>query len=201
MKKRLFCLFLCFLMVLSLVMTSCSNKTDEDAENEITSTASEAAVSLSMWVVSDEKIPADRIAKVTEAINAITKSKFKTQLVINYLTTEEYKTVLADTIQKYEESRKNQGAVVETETSKKDEAVTDETMTNELGMSVIKYPELLQNQVDIVYVAGEEMYIDFINKGWLAELDTELSSSSKKISEYISAFERFQFFSKNHSER
>ena len=187
MKKRLFCLFLCLLMVLPLVMTSCSSKTDEDAENDITSTASEAAVSLSMWVVSDEKIPADRIAKVTEAINAITKSKFKTQLVINYLTTEEYSTVIADNIQKYEQSRKNQGAVAETETTKKDEVVTDETMTNELGMSVIKYPDLLQNQVDIVYVAGEEMYIDFINKGWLAELDTELSSSSKKISEYISS--------------
>ena len=186
MKKRLFCLFLCLVTVLSLVLTSCSSKTDDDAESDIKDAASATAISLSMWVVSDEKIPEDRIAKVTEAINAITKSKFKTQLVINYLTKAEYETVLADTISKYAESRKNQ-ATVETETTKKDEVVTDETMTNELGMSVIKYPELLQNQVDIIYIAGEEMYLEFINKEWLAELDTELSSSSKKIREYVSA--------------
>lgn len=186
MKKRLFCLFLCLLMVLSLVMTSCSSKTDEDVENDIKEEASAAAASLSMWVVSDEKIPEDRVAKVTEAINAITKAKFKTQVVVNYLTKDEYKTVLSDTIAKYEQSRKDQAAV-ETETTKKDEVVTDETMTNELGFSVIKYPELLQNQVDIVYIAGEDMYLDFINKGWLEELDTELSSSSKKLREYVSA--------------
>jgi len=186
MKKRLFCLFLCLLMVLSLVMTSCSSKTDEDAENDIKEAASETAVSLSMWVVCDEKVPDDRVAKVTEAINSITKSKFKTQLVINYLTTEEYNSVLEENITKYEENRKNQ-VEVETEAPESGEVVTDETMTNELGMSVIKYPDLLQNQVDIVYIAGENMYLDFINKGWLAELDTELSSSSKKIKEYVSA--------------
>ncbi len=186
MKKRLFCLFLCLLMVFSLVLTGCSNKTDEDAESDISSAASEAAISLTMWVVSDEKIPDDRVAKVNEAINAITKSKFKTQLVVNYLTKDEYSTVLAETIKKYEDGRKGQ-VTEETETTKKDEMITDETMTNELGMSVIKYPELLQNQVDIIYIGGETMYLEFINKNWLNELDTELSSSSKKIREYVSS--------------
>jgi hypothetical protein len=41
-------------------------------------------------------------------------------------------------------------------------------MTNELGMSVIKYPEALANQVDIIWIGGEDgedMYLSFIEEG------------------------------------
>lgn len=188
MKKRLFCLFLCLLTVLSVVLTSCSDKTEDEATDAIADEASESAVTLTMWIVSEDKVSDAAAAAVSEAINAITKSKFKTQLVLKYLTEDEYESTLRSTITAYEEAKKNQGVVeteaVETETG--DVAVTDETETNEFGMSVIKYPELIANQVDIIYVKGEKMYTSFIANEWLSELDTELSSSSKKIKEYVS---------------
>ena len=43
------------------------------------------------------------------------------------------------------------------------EVVEDETEINEYGMSVIKYPELEENQVDVIYLSGEDMYLDFID--------------------------------------
>ncbi|MBR3893850.1 MAG: hypothetical protein IKJ35_01750 [Clostridia bacterium] len=191
MKKRLVCLVLCLVMLLPMVLSSCSKKDDESATEDIEKKASESAMTLTMWIVSEEKIAPATAAAVSAQINAVTKSKFKTQLVINYLTEDEYKTTLEKTIAAYEESG---GAVeemppvgVEPETEVESGAVTDETETNEWGLTVIKYPELLANQVDIIYISGEDMYIDFIEKDWLAELDTELSGSSKKIKEYVSS--------------
>ncbi len=191
MKKRLICLFLCLVTVLSLVLTSCSKKTEEESKDNISGEASEAAVTLTMWVVSEEKVSDAAAAAVTEKLNAITKPKFKTELVLTYLTEGEYEEKLAQTVTAYEEAKKNQ-VVVETTAPAETESgegavVTDETETNQFGQSVIKYPELVANQVDIIYISGEDMYIDFIEKGWLAELDAELSSSSKKIKEYVSA--------------
>ncbi len=191
MKKRLVCLFLCLVMLLSVVLTSCSKKDEEEAKENITDGASETAITLTMWVVSEEKVSDAAAAAVTEKLNAITKPKFKTELVLTYLTEDEYEAKLAETITAYEEAKK-QAESVETEAPEETETgeavtVTDETETNEYGQSVIKYPDLVANQVDIIYIAGEDMYVDFIEKGWLAELDTELASSSKKIKEYVSA--------------
>ena len=191
MKKRLTCLFLCLVMLLSVVLTSCSKKTEEEATDGITEDASEAAITLTMWVVSEEKVSDAAAAAVTEKLNAITKPKFKTELVLTYLTEDEYEAKLAATVTAYEEAKKNEAAVETTAPAETESgagaAVTDETETNQFGQSVIKYPDLVANQVDIIYICGEDMYIDFIEKGWLSELDTELSSSSKKIKEYVSA--------------
>ena len=190
MKKRLVCLFLCLVMLLSVVLTSCSKKDEEEAKENITQDASDTAITLTMWVVSEEKVSDAAAAAVTEALNAITRPKFKTELVLTYLTEDEYEAKLSATIAAYEEEKKH-AVSVETEAPEETETgegnvVTDETETNKYGQSVIKYPDLVANQVDIIYIAGEDMYIDFIEKGWLAELDTELSSSSKKIKEYVS---------------
>lgn len=191
MKKRLFCLFLCLVMLGSLVLTSCSNKSEDEATEDIEKEASESALTLTMWIVSEEKVSDAAAAAVSDALNSITRSKFKTALVLKYMTEEEYRSTLEATITAYEETKKNEVSVeteapAETESGEQAE-VTDETMTNEFGMTVIKYPELIANQVDIIYISGEDMYIDFIDAGWLAELDTELSSSSKKIKEYVSS--------------
>ena len=190
MKKRLICLFLCFVMLLSVALTSCSKKDEEEATEDIKTEASEAAITLTMWVVSEEKVSDAAAAAVAEKLNAITKPKFKTELVLTYLTEDEYEDKLAATIEAYEEEKKKNEQIQteapdETETGTAE--VTDETETNKYGQSVIKYPDLVANQVDIIYIAGENMYVDFIEKGWLAELDTELSSSSKKLKEYVSA--------------
>ena len=194
MKKRLLCLLMCLVMVLSVVLTSCSEKTDEEAASDISDEASEAAMTLSMWVVCEEEISADNQAAVTTAINAITTSKFKTKLAIEFLTEDVYRTKLdaaiaefvktQEALQPEEEEAPAEGEE-ETE-SGETETYTDATETNDLGMTVIKYPELLANQVDIIYISGEDMYIDYIENGWLAELDTELQVSSKKLKEYIS---------------
>ncbi len=196
MKKRLFCLFLCLVMLLSVVLTSCSSKTDEEAESDIQEEASESAMTLTMWIVSENKVNKATADLVNEALNTITKSKFKTQLIVKYFTEDEYLEELTKAITAFEASMENAGKEDETEaeTGEADEnpEVTDVTVLDEDGISIIKYPEALANQVDIIYIgnvgetSGEEMYLEFLAKDWLDSVDDELSSTSKKLQEYIS---------------
>ena len=66
-----------------------------------------------------------------------------------------------------------------------EEAVVEETVVNEYGIKELKYPELQPNQVDIICVAGYDKYVEYINNGWLSQLDGSLASTSKSIPTYI----------------
>lgn len=189
MKRRLICLLLCLVMVLSLVLTACSKKTTDEAADNISDAASEQARTLTMWIVSENKLSDETVKVVSEELNAITKAKFKTQLVVYFLTEDVYRSTLSNTIKNYEDSKKVDGVIMTEATEAADGTaeVTDATETLANGLTVIKYPDLVNNQVDIVYISGEDMYLDYINKGWLYALDAELTGGSKKIKEYISA--------------
>jgi ABC-type glycerol-3-phosphate transport system substrate-binding protein len=171
-------------MLLSLVLTACSSKDTEEAAENISDEASEAAKTLTMWIVSENELSNDTIKLVSDELNAITKSKFKTQLVLKFLTKDVYESTLSGEISNYEKAKENSGEIATEATT--DVAVTDATETLANGMTIIKYPETVPYQVDIIYIAGEDMFLDYVDKGWLSALDAELSGSSKKIKEYVS---------------
>ena len=75
MKKRLTCLFLCLVMLLSVFLASCAEETDEEVQDAIEEMAAKNTVSLTMWVVSEEKVDPAVAAEVTRAINSLTEAK------------------------------------------------------------------------------------------------------------------------------
>ena len=175
MKKRIFCFALCIVMLLAVALTGCKKKVN--LEEELTQTAT----TLSMWVVTENEngVDAETAKIVNDAINAITKSRFKVRLVINWLTKDEYRSTLDQTIRDSIDTRAtSSGVTAQT-------VVEEQTEVNEWGFTVVKYPELEKNQVDIIYIEGEDMYLDYINQGWLFKMDDELSGASKKIKEYV----------------
>lgn len=127
MKKKLLCLFLCFAMLLSFsaCLTSCSNSSsDDDAEGtETESEADRSTMTLSMYVVTEIKAEytAEELAALSDSdrakaevvmaayqavedeINKMTKSKFKTQLDIHFLTEDEYYETVETAIKATEE--------------------------------------------------------------------------------------------------
>ena len=76
-----------------------------------------------------------------------------------------------------EEEDAEDGEVTETE---------EETILNEYGIAEIKYPDPKPNQVDIFYLSGYDKYMTYYNNEWLASLNEELSTSSKKLNDYVS---------------
>jgi uncharacterized protein YcfL len=84
MNKRLLCLLLSFVMLVSVVFTGCSG--DDDAICKITEAAAKNTMTLSMYLMSEEEVSAEHEKKIEDAVNLITKSKFKVQVDLRYYT-------------------------------------------------------------------------------------------------------------------
>ena len=190
MKNRLICLALCLVMLAATVLTGCSSKSIEEVESNVNKVASEKAITLTMWLVSEKEVDADTASRITKAVNNITESKFTTRMKLYFLTDEEYRTVVTETIRRKEDSKSffADASVKEEETTAPSVSgtVVNETETDKFGRVTIKYPDLNPNQVDLIYIDGEDMFREYAANGWLARLDEELSASSKKIKEYVS---------------
>ena len=190
MKKRLFCLALCLVMLAATVLTGCSSKSLDEVQSEFKKKASESAITLTMWLVSEKEVDSETASRITKAVNNITESKFTTRMQLYFLTDDEYRTVVTETIRKREDAKSifADNSVKEEETTAAGESgtVVNETETDKFGRITIKYPDLNPNQVDIIYINGEDMFREYAANGWLKRLDEELSASSKKIKEYVS---------------
>lgn len=187
--KKILCLMLCAVMLLSLVLTAgCSATSEEEATENISKTASKSATTLTMWLVSEKPVSEETQVSISEALNKLTQSKFKTQVILKYFTEDAYYDQLTSAI------LKNNGKTTEDD----EEPQAEETYQDEHGLTTIKYPDAVANQVDIIYIGtlkdkdgnilhdGEAMYNEFAENGWLKAIDDELTNASKKIKEYIS---------------
>ncbi len=184
MKKKLICLLLCLVFALSC-FAGCANKSDEEAAEDITDEASESAMTLAMYLMCDEVPSEDQQAAISQAVNKITKAKFKTQLKLFFYTEAEYYVKLDEAFaarKAAEEAGKvSNGAGSEAETG----PVEDETIVNDWGVTEIKYPEIDAHQVDIFYMGGYANYVKYSDMEMLADLNTELAGASKLINDYV----------------
>ena len=92
MKKKIVSMLLTVAMLLSvcaLSLTSCTQD-EGDVIEDITDAASKSATTLVMWVVTEEGTDPEQAEDVAKAMAEITRAKYKTDLVIRYLTMEEY---------------------------------------------------------------------------------------------------------------
>ncbi len=87
MNKKLVCLTLSILMLLTCVFASCTPKTSPDEED---GTVDNSAKTITMWVVTEDETTDEAKEAVNEAFSKITKAKFKTNVVIQFCTEDEY---------------------------------------------------------------------------------------------------------------
>ncbi len=179
MKNRLICLALCLLFVLSAGLTGCKEKTSEEMIDNIVAEASANTKTLSMWLVTEEALSDSVKASVNAAVNSITTSNLNVYLFINFLTEDEYYDKVSEEIRAYEDSKSAFAPAVES-------AEGDPIIVGDHQFAK-HYPALREHQVDIIYISGEDMYAEYVGNGWLSSLDSELSSSSKKIKEHLSS--------------
>lgn len=206
MKKRLTCLFLCLVMMLSVLLTACGEQTDEEIQEEIQEAASKNTMTLTMWVVSEEKVDTNIANRVNEEINKLTKAKYKTQLDIRYFTEDEYYEKLMDAIYEYENVKATMMANLNASNGNEQETETETDAGVASGADSTyedKYPPLedkdsdVKYQVDILYIgdleradgsvfSGEDFFNELVDGGYLAALDNDIAGDSKKIQEYVS---------------
>ena len=220
-KKRLICLVICFAMLLPCILTGCTTtKTDEEEGDAVDNSAK----TITMWVMTSEDTTEQAKKLVNEAFTKITKSLYKTNVVIKFCTEDEYYAKLEGCInalqadeqlkeqadkelRMYLKAHKGEDGKttaqltadfyaahpeyakfyqVEEEEGEDLPETEEETILNEYGIAEIKYPDEKENQVDIFYISGYDKYMEYYNNEWLSSLSEELSSSSRKLTDYIS---------------
>lgn len=63
----------------------------------------------------------------------------------------------------------------------------DQYVKNEqTGIKELVYPDADENQIDIIYLSGYDMYMDYIEKEWILGLNAYISTTGKKLTYYIS---------------
>ncbi|MBE6529544.1 MAG: hypothetical protein E7680_02940 [Ruminococcaceae bacterium] len=172
MKRRMLCLALCLVLLLPAVLAGCKK------ESSIEDKFQQTATTLTMWVVTEDENSVSEEAKkiVSAKLDEITKDRFKVHLVVNYIPESVYRETIDNEIRGFYETRSHITPKGEEEENK-----PAETEVNEWGITVIKYPALLDHQVDIVYLQGEEMFKTYAKNGWLSSLNVELNGNSKAI--------------------
>ncbi len=212
MKKKLMCFFLCASMLLS-AMAGCNKDEEEEAVAD-TEEAERVSMTLSLWLPTDEGTTEEAIEQVEAAINKITQAKYDTAIELNAIPRDEYQQAIDNRIaevelnieekQKADESRKkaakelaeqNKGKNKKEEETEAPETVPEkETYVNDLGVTLVKYPDVEDTQLDIFLVQGYDNYLNYVEKEQIQQLDSELNATFKILKSYI--FEKyFEFLS------
>ncbi len=195
-------LFLCTSMMLSMLAGCNRNNEDDVADTE---ESERVAMTLSLWLPTNEGTTEEAIDLAEQAINKLTQAKFDTAIELHAIPRDEYQSVIdakiADVEKRIEEEEKaaaerrkqakeeakNKGkGNTKKETAAPEETVaTEETYVDDLGATLVKYPAVRDTQLDIFLVQGYDNYIRYVDEEQIQQLDPELSSTSKVLKTYI----------------
>lgn len=183
MKRRLFCLILSLLMLVPMFASCGKEKTDE----EIVEASSRKAVTLSMYVITEDETTDAAAQAVEDAINKLIKSKYTTKLDITFLTADEYYGKVEAQIEGMKANAGKTKPSVGTDTvdSSTEAATTEATVINEYGVKELRYPDLTESQIDIIMIDNYDKYVEYAGKGWLYALNETLKNTSMKLGDYI----------------
>ena len=155
---------------------SCAEKDKADVMNKIGQEASEGAVTLSMYLMSEAPVSDEQELAMETAVNAITEKEFKVHLDLKYFTADEYYNVLEADLKKMTEFYSGEGI------GKKEE---NPVYTDEDGLPVTYYPPIEEFDVDIFYFGGYDKYVKYSEAGYLKDISTEVDGSAKALKAVI----------------
>ena len=185
MFKKILALILAMIMI-AATFVGCGEEEEEDGKAD-TDASARVAMTLSLWMPTEEGTTPEAIALVEEAINDITRAQFDTAIELHLIPRSEYQAAIDARMAEIEEAianDKSSGGKREEETAAPG-TVEQETYVNELGISVTQYPSVGEKQMDIFLIKGYDKYIEYADNMQLVQLDDELRSNSKILKSYI----------------
>ncbi len=175
MKKRFICLLLTAVMLL-VCLAGCGDDSREEVMAEIGKEASKDAVTLSMYLMSEQPVSDSQKKLMEEKVNEITKEKFNIAIELTYATPDVYYATLEDNLAKMKEFYDGgaQGKVTQ-----------NPVYIDENGLPAVYYPAIEEFDVDIFYFGGYDKYYAYKSAGYLRNLDEELKGSAKSLKAVI----------------
>jgi len=211
MKKKFISLALLAGLVLSS-FTACGASEEED---DTLAAAETRTATITLTAITGDSTTPQAIEAVQKAMNKLTKSEYKTQVILQLKTEDEYEDFIASQVELIEAeiaaeeeaaakakeeakakkeaekaanaNKKNRSKWTTTTKAETEETTADtqEMTLDEYGREVAKYPELEGTSLDIVFVTGLDMLQDFVEKEYLQDISSELTAGSKILNKYI----------------
>ena len=208
MNKKLTSLLLAALLTAGSLVGCSSKAEEEDVATADTEQSVRVSMTLTLALPTKSGTTDEAAQKVEAAINRLTQAKFDTAIDLRLIPENEYQAYIDDTLSSINtkileeesaaESRrkeikalKAQGVDVSGMDTGDDEETTEtveteeETIVNDLGISIKQYPEVGDTQFDIFLVKGYDNYNSYIENEYIQQLDSELSGNSKLLKTYI----------------
>lgn len=208
MNKKLTSLLLAALLTAGSLVGCSSKAEEEDVATADTEQSVRVSMTLTLALPTKSGTTDEAAQKVEAAINRLTQAKFDTAIDLRLIPENEYQAYIDDTLSSINtkileeesaaESRrkeikalKAQGVDVSGMDTGDDEETTEtveteeETIVNDLGISIKQYPEVGDTQFDIFLVQGYDNYNSYIENEYIQQLDSELSGNSKLLKTYI----------------
>lgn len=208
MNKKLTSLLLAALLTAGSLVGCSSKAEEEDVATADTEQSVRVSMTLTLALPTKSGTTDEAAQKVEAAINRLTQAKFDTAIDLRLIPENEYQAYIDDTLSSINtkileeesaaESRrkeikalKAQGVDVSGMDTGDDEETTEtveteeETIVNDLGISIKQYPEVGDTQFDIFLVQGYDNYNSYIENEYIQQIDSELSGNSKLLKTYI----------------
>ena len=175
MKKRLFGLFLCMIMIVA-VFTSCNNSGNVQTE-DLT-----VPMTVTLTMITDEETTDAGRQMVQDAINRITEKSLNTHVVLQLYTENQYYAAVEAKLKAREEDEK--AGIQRISMGKADDIVL-----NQYGREITVYPTPYPNQIDIFLLKNGTQLIEYYQQGYLSDIGSALASDgvANLLNKYISA--------------
>ena len=168
--KKILCLVLSALMILSFV--GCSKKTKEEDMIDIGKDMSNGTVTLSLYIMAEAAVSPEQEALVEEAANKIL-DKHNIKVDIRYYTEDKYYTVLEDHLKKGKDGL---------------EKIKEEPYYIDENLRPVKYyPPIRDEQVDVFYFSGYDKYQKYMKAEYLADFSSDLTNEGSSLKSGISS--------------
>ncbi len=205
MSKKLICILISVIFVLSAVLTGCSgSKKTEEEETGQTNTSSTTTtvrrpMTLSLWLPTDAGTSQDAVKKVEEQLNKIAEQKFMTHIELHAVSDAEYQEAIDAKINGIADVEKRQAEEAEKRRLKEielakqgltlDEYEAEQTETDtgkdDPAEDTSDYPAVKEDQLDIFLIRGYENYLNYIDNNLVEMLDGELNTNSRLLRTFV----------------
>lgn len=178
MKTRFLSLFLCALMLASVLLVGCGDRTEEEIIKDIAESARQP-YTLSLWIPTNASTTQAEIDKVEAAINELLKQEYSTQIELHAIKDSEYEAAVLARMKEVEAKL----AAGSTQANK----IVHETkvIKTEGGTYETVYPEMVDTQMDIFLVRGKSDFTTLISEKRISSLHTQITGKYRALTKHI----------------
>ena len=183
MKKRVLSFLLCLLMVLPLMLVSCDlggDDPDVTTGPDDEGTVYVKPATLNFHIIADKTVSPDDEAAIEASFNEISKKLYKTQVDFIFYTADEYDEKIMDVLG-------DANAIGGISASNKFENSEVVTSLNNVDIPIELYPDIENNQVDIILVNSKELYQSLRGKRYLTEISELLKTKFTDIEQRVNS--------------